>query len=184
MDWDWGTVPEWVAAILGTGLSFVAVFLAWKANKTSEAANRRFDESERRAQEREKRALAGSLQAWWVAEQPSKRWGVLVVNESGTPHLFQDVEIHVTHALSKDRVTRVDSFTIKTLPPGRMFVSFKESVVGGKNWELAKTVKSECVYEPIASSEKYLVRKIMFTDQLRNRWLWSDAEGLRKVTTD
>lgn len=182
MDWNWGSIPEWIAAILGSGLSFVAVYLAWKANKTAEAANLRFDESEQRNEERERRSLAGSLQAWWVAEQPSKRWGVLVVNESGTPNMFQDVEIHVMHTLSRDRAPKADSFSIKVLPPGRMFVPFKGPVSGGKNWELAKSIKKECTYEPIASSGRFLVLMIEFTDQLSNRWQWSPKEGLAKLS--
>lgn len=183
-----GSVAELIAAaaaIVAAGVSIQALRLARNSNMTAEAARREAKESAEQAlaletrtterlEESERRLLAGSLQAWWVADISLTKpvWGLLVSNTGPAATVFHEVTIKVTDS------TNNQPLSIETVPPGRIFV---ESKYGG-GWELPKAIRRMSNYEPITRSRTHNVSQIRFRDPLGTKWDWTPQGGLIRVS--
>ena len=106
MDWcavDWGTVPDWIAAIGTTGALLVAVTLLWREQRDHDVAQAR-------------------LVSAWVNEvddsRPEPLSGVVVQNKSDEP--VYDVIIFLFDSVAHAEVGEPgqEIFHVEVLPPG------------------------------------------------------------------
>lgn len=164
-EWDWGSVPDWFAAI-GTVGTLGIVVIAWKRDHDASRDQRAFQRSEQARQIR-----VGSVERPMATRSGEDgidvHWRVVVENLS--PYPIHDVEVGLESlpaALSDPGRTPRRPSARKVLPSGeRVEHATVLTVVG-------------CPLEEIEC-----VPTVRFTDSARQRWEYGPDYVLKPLTT-
>lgn len=181
---EWGSVAE----LFGAASSFLALLIAWQANKIAKSAQeaavkaaedaRNFTTQRATAvMKRERRELAGQLQVWWVKKDDA--WGFVLQNQGNSPCVFKDVSIRYSPGHFNDETV------ICTVPPGIYFLENKKSVQienGKQKGSVLEPLVDLSTCKPISKSKDYTILAVEYTDSLNIRWRWTPETGLEEVS--
>lgn len=166
-------LDEWVREF-GDPLAWIttaAVLIA--AGQYLGDRRKRRDESEREA-----RSQATRLMAWAVTDAQKKVWGIRILNDSGST--FHDVVIDARMLNLHPKLP----ITMRIVPPGDYLVQPKRwspEIM----WDFPGTT-AECPVSlrPLASTEKFGVDRIRFSDNRGQTWITDDRATLRRAPAE
>ncbi len=126
--------------------------------------------------EREARSQATRLMAWAVTDARNKGvWGVRILNDSGST--FHDV---VIDARMRNHHPKLP-IRMRIVPPGDYFVQ-PTNQGPGFGWEFpGSTAEYSGILRPLASTEKFGVDRIRFSDNRGQTWITDDRATLRRA---
>lgn len=155
----WGTIPDWITAMAAVAALGAAVWAGLTSKHLVGVEMKRGKKS----REREIRTQASAISAWLVGnteDSSTSFFGILLHNSSSAP-VF---EVRVDTCDFSGQPLK--PLTLVVLPPGDYLVRQRNS-----GWGLPEdTVPLAGQFRPIARSDKWLVRQIVFTDSYGACW--------------
>ncbi|GAA3092848.1 hypothetical protein JOF29_007029 [Kribbella aluminosa] len=156
-------MAEWVSALAALGALVAAVFAgiaAWRLYKIED--------------DREQRAQARQVSAWISVklDDQDEPYGIELTNGSLAP--VYDVTIRSTNRNGVEQ----PALNLTVLPPGRFFAERAESKY---HWDHPDPADDfSCPLRPVARTDKWQVRELIFRDSANVTWDRDAAGVLRK----
>lgn len=164
---QWGTVGEWLGAVVSFGSAIVAVWALIVARRADEKADQVNAWEAQLSKLRERRELASYLQCWWACSEENEDIGVVVVNGNTGAGVFRSVEIRI-EAADQQEVLRA-----AVIPPGSYI--FRRLSDG---WSDPEAVSDGAKWNPIMAHSDRRVSRMEYIDQVGQYWIWTPESGL------